>query len=86
MTRKYLINIKTTDVRRDVHHLSKMAPKYGDHQSLNHLFKVILPPRSQKLCSKVSKIYLYAFFSCCESPLSKYKCKFNCFLVAVGPF
>ena len=31
-------------------------------REMNHPFKVILPQRSQKLCRKVSKAYLYVCF------------------------
>ena len=65
-TRKDLIIIQTTDARHRipnserwyVRQLSKLAPNYDDNRSRNHSFKVILQQRSQKICSKVSKVYL----------------------------
>ena len=65
MPQKDLINIRNYDVRHLIPKVCSAVLKNGAEivilridREMNHLFKVILLQRSQKLCRKVSKVYL----------------------------
>ena len=62
MPQKDLINIRNYDVRHLIPKVcSAVLKKWRRNidridREMNHLFKVILPQRSKKLCRKVSKV------------------------------
>ena len=63
MPQKDLINIRNYDVRHLIPKVCSAVLKNGAEiliigidREMNHLFKLILPQRSQKLCRKVSKV------------------------------
>ena len=64
MPQKELINNRNYDERHVIPKVcSAGSQKWRRNigridREMNHLFKVILPQRSQKLCRKVSKVYL----------------------------